>query len=110
MNSHNSHSKLGIRHRLLALAFISASLLTMSCRMGLANRSLCYVLLNKIGGKQRMSADEVHRQGLVRKADGSIPSAQAIRYAAKHFLTEKAKRGRKEGYCKTSKDEDRALM
>ena len=44
------------------------------------------------------------------KTDGTHPSAEGVRVAAKQFKVEKEKRGRKKGDKKTSRAEDRAIL
>ena len=81
-----------------------------SAQMDFANRLRCYSLRNPPPGTKPMKFQDILAQKLVRKTDGSLPSAAAIHKAAASFPKEKQQRGRREGWRKTSKQEDKALL
>lgn len=77
-------------------------------QMDLANRALCHAHRNPGPGKKKTPYSELRK--LVKKIDGFPPSVGAMAKAAKTFKTPKAARGRKQGWRKTSKKEDRNIM
>ena len=81
-----------------------------SAQMDFQNRLRCHSLRNPSPGTKAMSLRAIVAQKLVRKTDGSVPSVEAINKAAKSFTEEKKQRGRREGWRKTTKKEDRALL
>ena len=52
----------------------------------------------------------IKKKKLVTKTDGTVPSPGAVSKAAKDFMLEKKIRGRKKGWRKTTKEEDRKVM
>ena len=78
--------------------------------MDFKNRALCFSLRNPPPGTKPMTFQGIVDQKLVRKTDGSVPSVGAIHEAAASFSKEKKQRGRREGWRKTSKKEDKALL
>ena len=77
-------------------------------RMDEANKALCFAFRNPGDGKKPMELADIRK--IARKTDGKKPSLQAIALAAKNFHTEKKKRGRKLGSCKTTKEEDKQVL
>ena len=76
--------------------------------MNQANRAMCYALRHPGPGMAPTKYNVI--QKLVRKTNGKKPSLGAIAEAARDFKIEKKKRGRKLGYKKTSKDEDKTIL
>ena len=81
-----------------------------SSQMDMANRALCYALRNPPPGVEKTKLCDIVKQKLVKKMDGSVPTPGAISEAAEQFMADKDTRGRKEGWRKTSKAEDRAIL
>ena len=52
----------------------------------------------------------IKQQKLILKTDGTVPSPGAVSLAARDFKLVKKKRGRRLGWKKTSKAEDKKLM
>ena len=73
-----------------------------------ANRAMCYALRNPPAGMKKASLAAI--AGMVVKTDGTHPSIQAVRSAAKLFHEEKQKRGRKKGNKKTTAADCREIM
>ena len=92
------------RLRSLLLTRMPAS----KAQMDLASRAMCYALRNPPPGTKKSSCKQI--AALIVKTDGTHPSEEAVRVAAKEFGKEKEQRGRKEGYRKTTTKEDRVLM
>ena len=76
--------------------------------MDLANRAMCHALRKPPAGTKKSSLKQI--AGLVVKTDGTHPSEEAVREAARDFGKEREKRGRKEGWKKTTRQEDRVIM
>ena len=96
-----------VAHRIL----VGSSLLAMgkavtTSQMNFANRAKCFAFRFPARGKP-VPISEVRRRKLVTKVDGTVPSQGAISEAANTFLEEKDIRGRKDGWRKTSKTEDK---
>ena len=81
-----------------------------SSQMDFKNRLLCYSLRNPAPGTKRMTLRAIVAQKLVRKTDGSVPSKTAINDAARSMTKEKQQRGRREGWRKTTKQQDKTLL
>ena len=79
-----------------------------TAQMDFANRAMCYALRNPPPGTKKSSFKQIAET--VVKTDGTHPTMEAVRVAAVQFAVEKAKRGRKEGYKKTTAKEDRTIM
>jgi hypothetical protein len=79
-------------------------------RMDLRNRALCFTLRNPPEGHAVTKFDDIVRKKLVRKTDGTTPSVSAIKKAADDFHKERAPVGRKKGWRKTTKAEDKKLL
>ena len=79
-------------------------------RMDLANRALCFTLRHPPKGQKKMPYSQI--RDLVVKTDGQRPEITAISDAAKTFPTsgQKGPVGRPEGWRKTSKADDRAIL
>ena len=80
-----------------------------SAQMDFQNRLLCYSLRNPPPGTKRMTLREIIAKKLVRKTDGSVPSENSIIDAARSMTKEKQQRGRREGWRKTTKQQDKTL-
>ena len=78
-------------------------------QMNFANRAKCFAFRFPARGKP-VPISEIRRRKLVTKVDGTVPSQGAISEAANTFLEEKDIRGRKDGWRKTSKTEDKQIM
>ena len=78
--------------------------------MDLANRAHCYALRNPPPGVKKTPIATIIKEKMVRKLDGKVPTPGGISYAAATFKSEKAQRGRKEGWRKTTKAEDREIV
>ena len=79
-------------------------------RMDLKNRALCYSLRRPPKGVPKVPIAVIIKKKLVKKTDGKAPSPGAISEAAKTFVAKKNTRGRKLGFRKTTKDEDRKIL
>ena len=77
-------------------------------RMDEATRALCYAHRHPLPGVKKTKLEDL--QKLLKKKDGSTPSISAIAEAAESFTQPKLKRGRKKGWRKTTKAEDKKLM
>jgi hypothetical protein len=82
----------------------------MPAQMDLANRALCFALRFPPKGVKRTPIDEIIKQKLVRKTDRTVPGPSAISEAALNFKKKKQTRGRKKGYRKTTKADDRQIL
>ena len=78
-------------------------------RMDDRNKAPCFVLRNLPSGQEVTTFNDIRAHKLVLKEDGTIPSVSAIKEAADSFHDEKAPVGRKVGWRKTSKAEDKKL-
>ena len=79
-------------------------------RMDDRNTALCYALRHPPKGQAITTFEEIVDRKLVRKMDGTVPSISAIKKASDNFHKEKAAVGRKLGWRKTTKAEDKKLM
>ena len=79
-----------------------------TAQMDKANRAMCYALRNPPAGTKKTSLKDI--ASMVVKTDGTHPSIEGVRAAAKQFDAEKEKRGRTYGTKKTAKREDRVVM
>ena len=79
-------------------------------RMDLRNRALCYAYRNPAPGQEKVKFRDIIELKLVVKTDGTVPQAGAIADAAKSFHEEKQKRGRKKGWQKTTKAENKKIL
>ena len=61
-------------------------------------------------GQKKTTFEEIVRQKLVVKKDGAVPSIGAIKEAADNFNKGKASVGRKVGWRKTTKAEDKSML
>ena len=77
-------------------------------RMDDKNKALCFFYRNPPNGGKKKTFTDIKK--LVKKTDGVSPSISAIHEAVRTFHDEKEKVGRKEGWRKTTKEEDRAIM
>ncbi len=78
-------------------------------QMDEANRARCWAFRNPPRGFKKMKYSDIIK--VVVKKDGKThPKISAVEEAAKNFLKVKGTRGRKEGWRKTSKQEDRTMM
>ena len=73
-----------------------------------ANRALCYAHRNPPNGVKKTPYKVL--KTLVRKQNGRRPSVSAMSQAARDFLKPKQQRGRKEGFRKTSKEQDNHIL
>ena len=71
-----------------------------TAQMDFYNRAMCHALRNPPPGSKRTSLRQV--AAMVGKTDGTHPTEGGVRAAAMQFGAEKQKRGRKEGYKKTT--------
>ena len=72
------------------------------------NRALCYAYRNPPPGVKKTPYKILRK--LVKKTDGRCPTQGAMAQAAKDFMDDKGQRGRKEGYRKTTKKEDKKIL
>jgi hypothetical protein len=79
-------------------------------RMDVRNRALCYALRNPPTGHAVTTFDEIIDKKLVRKMDGTVPSVSAIKEASNGFHKATAPVGRKKGWRKTTKADDKRLL
>ena len=77
-------------------------------QMDMANKALCYAHRNPPPGNKETKLEDI--QNIVRNMDGGEVSLQAISLADKTFHQEKQQRGRKKGWRKTTKAEDKFLL
>ena len=79
--------------------------------MDAKNRALCFALRYPIQGKPRVALKHIVKKKMVRKTDGTVPTAGAISKAAKNFNAgEEDRRGRPTGSRNTTAEEDRVIM
>ncbi len=81
-----------------------------SAKMDLQNRALCYALRCPPKGVKKTKLKDIVKFKLVKKSDGTVPQPSAIAEAAATFKDEKRKRGRKQGWRKTTKSEDKQIL
>lgn len=79
-----------------------------TAQMDERNRAIVYVHRNPPPGFKKTSYETLKK--FVRKTDGTTPTHGAMWEAAKAYVDEKGQRGRKEGWKKTTKEEDKQLM
>ena len=80
-----------------------------TAKMDDANRAMCYALRHPPGRKTKpMKYTDIRK--LVRKTDGRLPTISSIAEAAATYMEDKGQRGRPQGSCKTSKEEDKIIM
>ena len=72
------------------------------------NRAICYVHRNPPPGQKKTPYNKL--QDMVEKTDGTPPSHGAMSEAAATYMEDNAQRGRKRGWRKTSKAEDKKVM
>ena len=73
-----------------------------------ATRAMCYALRRPGRGHKPMKYADIRK--VVKKTDRSRPSVQAIAQAVAAYPLEKKLRGRKKGWSKTSRDEDKTIL
>ena len=76
--------------------------------MDAKNRALCYFYRNPPNGSKPLTYDKIAQK--VKDKDGNPVTEGAVRYAVKFFNEKKAKRGRKAGWRKTAKSEDKVIL
>ena len=81
-----------------------------SVTMNAENRALCYFYRfpPKDSGVRPLSFPKIAQ--IVRKQDGTCPTAEGVRLGVRDFHREKFQRGRKQGWRKTSAADDKVLM
>ena len=79
-----------------------------TAQMDEATRAMCFALRNPPAGTKKSSLKAI--AGHVFKKDGTHPSLEAVRVAAKEFGAEREKRGRKKGDKKTTAADCREIM
>lgn len=77
-------------------------------QMSEAGRGICYVNRFPPAGAPKLPYSEIGK--LVKQVDGFVPTDSAMCQAARDYNDEKQKRGRKTGWRKTSKVEDKKIM
>ena len=82
----------------------------MVAQMDKTNRALCWAYSYPRGGTKKVKLCDIVKRKLVTCIDGRVPSEGAISEAARTYLTEKQQRGRKTGWRKTTKAEDRKII
>ena len=82
----------------------------MVAQMDAKNRALCWVFRNPREGATKVTLADIVSKKLVVCKDGRVPSEGAISKAAKQYFAEKQQRGRRDGWRKTSKVEDRKIL
>ena len=107
-----SNTHLHCVHRRLRLTSFDPrfAMSTSTAQMDIRNRALCYALRNPPTGVKKVSIAKIIKDKLVVKTDGSVPTPGGISLAASTFLEEKGTRGRKTGWRKTTKEEDKKLL
>ena len=81
-----------------------------NAKMDNLNRALCRALRFPGKGVTPTPLSIIIKKKLVRKTDGTAPSAAAISLAASSYLDDKGSRGRPMGSNKTTKVEERAIL
>ena len=79
-------------------------------QMDAANRALCYVLRFPPKGVKKTSFPAIISRKLVVNKRGRVPSQSAMSEAALTYKVEKGTRGRKKGFHKTTKADDRKIL
>ena len=79
-----------------------------TAQMDDATRAMCYALRHLGRGHKPMKYVDIRK--VVKKTDGKRPSVQAIAQAVASYPVEKKSRGRKTGWRKTSRDEDKIIL
>jgi len=82
----------------------------MVAHMDAKNRALCWAFRFPREGATKIKLADIIKKKLVICTDGHVPSEGAISEAARNHLAEKNQRGRKDGWRKTSKVEDRKVF
>ena len=82
----------------------------MVAQMNNKNRALCWAYRYPRDGAKKIKLCDIVKRKLVVRTDGRVPSEGAISKAAREYLTEKKTRGRKTGWRKTTKAEDRKIF
>ena len=77
-------------------------------RMDVATRALCFALRNPPKGQKKMALTDIKR--MVVKTDGKKPTLDGINKAAQTFKQKKKIRGRRSGWRKTTKAEDKQVL
>ena len=80
----------------------------MVAHMNAENRALCVFYRNPPNGSKRLTYAKIAE--IVQNEDGEHPTEEAVRRCVVNFHEPKAKRGRKAGYRKTSKAEDKVIL
>ena len=80
----------------------------MVAQMDDKNRALCFYYRNPPAGQKKLKFSDIAK--LVKNTDGESPTAGAVRQCVVNFHTAKGKRGRKEGWRKTTKLEDKKVL
>ena len=90
--------------------FVPGLFVTMSstAQMDDATRAMCYALRHPGRGHKPMKYADIRK--VVKKTDRSRPSVQAIAQAVAAYPLDKKVRGRKKGWSKTSRDEDKTIL
>ena len=76
--------------------------------MGAKNSALCFFDRNPPNGAKKLTYTEIAE--IIRNEDDEHPTEGAFRQCVLNFHEPKAKRGRKAGYRKTSKAEDKLVL
>ena len=92
----------------LAVGLVSCQKLGMVAQMDAKNRALCFFYRHPPNGAIKLTYTEIAE--IVRNEDGEHPTEGAVRQCVLKFHEPKAKRGRKAGYRKTSKAEDKLVL
>ena len=77
-------------------------------QMDMANKAICYAHRNPPPGCKKTPLSDIRK--IVRNTAGGKVTLQAISTAARTFHDEKEKRGRKKGWKKTTKAEDKKVL
>ena len=93
---------------IVASVAVAAIMANTTAQMDDANRAMCFALRNPPAGTKKSSLKAI--AGHVFKKDGTHPSLEAVRVAAKEFGAEREKRGRKKGDKKTTAADCREIM
>ena len=80
----------------------------MVAQMSPENRALCFFYRNPPNGDKKLTYAKI--ADLVQNEDGEHPTEGAVRHCVLNFHSAKDKRGRKAGYRKTSKAEDKVIL
>ena len=82
----------------------------MVAQMDNTNRALCWAYRYPRAGAKKVKLCDIVKKKLVTCTDGRVPSESSISEAARSYLAEKQTRGRKKGWRKTTKKEDRKIL